>query len=868
MADAAPPPPSGQEKLIRIGLSQGKLMLPVVEDGIVVLDENAALAALARLAVLGYAMDPAAWHAVKNAPTKYLEDLNKVTQQMINERKELYEKTLAAMTGEAHTLGTFGFRDMVTKMTPDGIARMQAALIDGCVICLDEMTNPVSGDCGHPSCHDCLMPWVAQNHNCPICRAAITTLRTPVEYQKLVAAVPAEEAVVAPEIRMKQLELVTDRQMINLMLERIQRHGSKITPLIMSMVECVCINYPQQVVLIKRFASIEVRATFIGLVLRGVKERHPKGTQMSSPIVAMCRATVSFMRTPEDFIRACLVLAGESAEDKFATFKFDHLQTGLRKVLLYALNHLYGREMSPEQRDVTLGMLKAHRHLFMAMEKSFFGGLIKKAHAKTPGRWKHAAEALEFCRDPSGYVSPIAQLEKALGTKDKTTVLELFIKHPQYIFRNFVRCVAMGCPYQELVPRVNLVEQLLQLVAIIAVPERPVVKVNTGALWHQCMRPETHRDIIVLPPGQTTEIVAAIVREVGQRVVRRPIILTDALLEMVVKPGNKPPPCILCPGKDTLPAGSCVPLPCGKIVAGVHWTEKKPDRDVDLTMFVLKGDKVLAIVNYNTYYSFPFVAFSGDRQQAPDGASEYFVVDVAKLREWNPEVTGIQFFAAGYNTPFNKENIESCYGFVSGLVGDKSPDGDVLTVDHLDAKTFQATSVKTASRGVHLMRVVFNPDGVHRLYSLGIPDTFCKVTESFDASMCPKLIEAGCELIGSWLRMNALCTTKHFIGCMAAIGCPVFRATVDGLRPLVMESTDIFDCMVLMDAPIEDGELLAAERVAELLEAPCLVIGDPGELAIAPESVVIAQDFTPSTESGVTVTMNVFEALDLLFKPE
>lgn len=48
-----------------------------------------------------------------------------------------------------------------------------------CTICKEsEMENPMTLQCGHCFCHDCISQWLSEfNHQCPICREPAKTMR-------------------------------------------------------------------------------------------------------------------------------------------------------------------------------------------------------------------------------------------------------------------------------------------------------------------------------------------------------------------------------------------------------------------------------------------------------------------------------------------------------------------------------------------------------------------------------------------------------------------------------------------------------------------------------------------------------------------
>ena len=47
-----------------------------------------------------------------------------------------------------------------------------------CVICFDRPTDPFSPKCGHIFCNKCIMTWITQHDECPMCRGDITQTKT------------------------------------------------------------------------------------------------------------------------------------------------------------------------------------------------------------------------------------------------------------------------------------------------------------------------------------------------------------------------------------------------------------------------------------------------------------------------------------------------------------------------------------------------------------------------------------------------------------------------------------------------------------------------------------------------------------------
>ena len=50
--------------------------------------------------------------------------------------------------------------------------------MDNCTICLTPPTDQFMAKCGHGFCNSCILTWVTQHDDCPICRGDITETKT------------------------------------------------------------------------------------------------------------------------------------------------------------------------------------------------------------------------------------------------------------------------------------------------------------------------------------------------------------------------------------------------------------------------------------------------------------------------------------------------------------------------------------------------------------------------------------------------------------------------------------------------------------------------------------------------------------------
>lgn len=78
----------------------------------------------------------------------------------------------------------------------DLMERMKSLSTKNCLICMDNLRNPIMLECTHIYCGSCIMKWISTNNNCPYCRKKIPS------YDNLIAIVNEKKK--NPEIIMSK----------------------------------------------------------------------------------------------------------------------------------------------------------------------------------------------------------------------------------------------------------------------------------------------------------------------------------------------------------------------------------------------------------------------------------------------------------------------------------------------------------------------------------------------------------------------------------------------------------------------------------------------------------------------------------------
>ncbi len=127
-------------------------------------------------------------------------------------------------------------------------------------------------------------------------------------------------------------------------------------------------------------------------------------------------------------------------------------------------------------------------------------------------------------------------------------------------------------------------------------------------------------------------------------------------------------------GFGTLPKGSRLPMPKGKKIRAFTYWEKV--NDIDLSVIGIDKDFKQHEFSWRTMYSHQSdsIAFSGDQTSGYEGGSEYYDLDLEKLKKQKPH---IRYYVLCNNvfsgTPFNK-----CYCRAGYMLRDILDSGEVF----------------------------------------------------------------------------------------------------------------------------------------------------------------------------------------------
>jgi hypothetical protein len=253
----------------------------------------------------------------------------------------------------------------------------------------------------------------------------------------------------------------------------------------------------------------------------------------------------------------------------------------------------------------------------------------------------------------------------------------------------------------------------------------------------------------------------------------------------VLKSGDAPAPCVLCPEKTPVPRGSRFQLPSSEpIVAGISWIDSDYDCvDLDATAILYNEEgQIIHVENYSNYGGFLGIQYSGDRTSAPAplGASEYFLLDPTALFELDVRTIGI--YVASYSGQSLKD-VSNLYGYITSIRPDSGfHDGLDITASHCEPSTFTPINIATASRGVHVAWIELpesESDTVSttlQCTALGIADTIAPPMNgynTYDATKTETPLQHMSELIGQWSRNNSLARTSHLVAAFATSGASV-----------------------------------------------------------------------------------------------
>jgi stress response protein SCP2 len=135
-------------------------------------------------------------------------------------------------------------------------------------------------------------------------------------------------------------------------------------------------------------------------------------------------------------------------------------------------------------------------------------------------------------------------------------------------------------------------------------------------------------------------------------------------------------------GFGVLPKGTRIPIPEGKVLRGFTYWERV--NDIDLSCFLLNesGEQLEFSWRTHAFNSQKEITYSGDETSGYDGGSEYFDVNLEKVKERYPEYRYMVFCDNVFSgTPFNR-----CFCKAGFMIRDKKTSGKVY-----EPKTVQSS---------------------------------------------------------------------------------------------------------------------------------------------------------------------------------
>lgn len=196
----------------------------------------------------------------------------------------------------------------------------------------------------------------------------------------------------------------------------------------------------------------------------------------------------------------------------------------------------------------------------------------------------------------------------------------------------------------------------------------------------------------------------------------------------------------------------------------VHWVNNERVVDVDLGINVYDKDlDTVSSVNYTNYYlSRSYATFSGDLTNAPKphGASEYFDVDVSKLRKDYPQSRWIALSAIVFSGDVFK-SLDHVYGVMVRSDDEKGEIYDPRTVSASGSSVADSRSVTAMVVDLEGNRVFWVDSGVgnNRLYgnSTSQSDEIAAVIRT---EVMRETLTAG-ELARMWATAHGVATVKE-----------------------------------------------------------------------------------------------------------
>ena len=332
-----------------------------------------------------------------------------------------------------------------------------------------------------------------------------------------------------------------------------------------------------------------------------------------------------FTRTATDILRLAVALsAGDLSLAKVTRFR------------------VYTR---PE-RALLLGLLD--RLPFAAVVEDMLrwkGRWIRLGERLHPGeyakRYPNAARAFSVLRNDEPFTTFNASVEQALSRKDAAAALSRLVTRPGDLARRLDHLLRLDTQAQDtVIAAFAEVSERVSTPVLLQVRQHFVVRNATSALrvffpkGNLAKAKGIENTLPALPDAVCTGIVAACEAALAARFATLPPLgrvyidpaLRDLMVPFALRSASK--------SLRTLVRGSRLSLPAGDVLRFFVWWKNGDERtDIDLSAVIFSAD--FEYVSDLSYYNLEGFggAHSGDIVDAPEGASEFIDVTLAKLQE-------------------------------------------------------------------------------------------------------------------------------------------------------------------------------------------------------------------------------------------
>jgi hypothetical protein len=367
--------------------------------------------------------------------------------------------------------------------------------------------------------------------------------------------------------------------------------------------------------------------------------------------------------TPTDILRlACLLSDGDVT--LLENTKFKSFPRKIRRKLIQELNNII--KSSPAK----LGDVNQYREQWKRLGEYL--------HVYEYNQRPYAQDVFAVARKDKKVYSIAGQIENAFLAKDTNKSISLLSNFPGMLFRNLDRIIR-SASINEMKTLIEAISKCIPKVStrvILSVKEhlrnRLVKKDKRTFVNKKSTMWVTDEDRMPLGLIDTTKIFTTFNEEMLNRIQSvENLVIDKEILEVAVPLSNKGK----ADGFTTMPRGSVMPITNENLRFFIYWKQKKITTDYDLSAIML--DKDFQQINHLSYTEIKTYdgVHSGDLVKAPNGASEFIEINLAK--------TKCHYIIPSINV-YNGESFEdvdeSFFGFMQRIPEEKGLPFEPTTV--------------------------------------------------------------------------------------------------------------------------------------------------------------------------------------------